>query len=165
MSEKHLFFSFYCVLSSVFFVSPRVVPFRSLLVSSSLTSPPVDLWLVLGSLVFGLGWALGGFCPGPSVVGMMSGQLDYVMFSYGLYFSIVGAVIFRRGFVDPFPNWLLTVALGLLPLLFYFFPLLHVPPDAHWETWPLHLSICGGLLIGMAAFLLMATTGRTLGVR
>jgi uncharacterized membrane protein YedE/YeeE len=32
---------------------------------------PVNAWLVIGAGVFGLGWALGGFCPGPSVAVMM----------------------------------------------------------------------------------------------
>ena len=33
-----------------------------------------DKGLVLGSLVFGVGWGLGGFCPGPAVVSLAAGQ-------------------------------------------------------------------------------------------
>lgn len=128
------------------------------------TQKSVDTGLVVGSLVFGLGWALGGFCPGPSVVGMMSGSVDYVLFSYGLYFGITGQALLRRGLRDPTPNWVMTLLLGLIPSFFYFFPVLRVPADAHWPSWPLHLSVGGGLLIGIAAFLLMVTTGRVLGV-
>lgn len=32
-----------------------------------------DARLVLGSLVFGVGWGLGGFCPGPAVVALAAG--------------------------------------------------------------------------------------------
>lgn len=35
---------------------------------------PVDRRLVLGSLAFGIGWGLVGFCPGPAVVAL--GMLD-----------------------------------------------------------------------------------------
>jgi hypothetical protein len=34
----------------------------------------IDLRLVAGSLVFGVGWGLGGFCPGPALVSFGSGQ-------------------------------------------------------------------------------------------
>lgn len=33
----------------------------------------IDRRLVLGSLVFGAGWGLGGFCPGPALVSFASG--------------------------------------------------------------------------------------------
>jgi uncharacterized membrane protein YedE/YeeE len=31
-------------------------------------SSPLDRPLVLGSIVFGIGWGLSGFCPGPAIV-------------------------------------------------------------------------------------------------
>lgn len=34
----------------------------------------IDKRLVIGSLVFGAGWGLAGFCPGPALVSMGSGQ-------------------------------------------------------------------------------------------
>ena len=34
----------------------------------------IDRRLVIGSLVFGAGWGLAGFCPGPGVVSMAAGQ-------------------------------------------------------------------------------------------
>jgi uncharacterized membrane protein YedE/YeeE len=34
----------------------------------------VDRTLVLGSLIFGIGWGLAGFCPGPALVYMASGE-------------------------------------------------------------------------------------------
>ena len=38
------------------------------------TSDDIDRRLVLGSIVFGAGWGLAGFCPGPALVSLGSGQ-------------------------------------------------------------------------------------------
>lgn len=38
------------------------------------TNTRVDKRLVIGSAVFGLGWGLGGFCPGPAVAALASLQ-------------------------------------------------------------------------------------------
>jgi uncharacterized membrane protein YedE/YeeE len=38
------------------------------------TARSIDRRLVLGSLVFGVGWGLGGFCPGPALVSFGAGQ-------------------------------------------------------------------------------------------
>jgi uncharacterized membrane protein YedE/YeeE len=34
----------------------------------------LDRRLVLGSIVFGIGWGIGGFCPGPALVSLGAGQ-------------------------------------------------------------------------------------------
>ncbi|WP_333875201.1 YeeE/YedE family protein [Methylobacter sp.] len=39
---------------------------------SSITG--LDKGLIIGSLVFGIGWGLSGFCPGPAVVSAAAGQ-------------------------------------------------------------------------------------------
>ena len=44
------------------------------------TARQVDRRLVLGSLVFGAGWALSGFCPGPAIVSLGAGQDKAVVF-------------------------------------------------------------------------------------
>jgi hypothetical protein len=31
---------------------------------------PIDRWLLTGSAVFGVGWGLAGFCPGPALVSL-----------------------------------------------------------------------------------------------
>ena len=38
------------------------------------TARDVDKRLVLGSLLFGVGWGLAGFCPGPAIVSAAAGQ-------------------------------------------------------------------------------------------
>ena len=44
------------------------------------TNRDIDKPLVLGSLAFGVGWGLGGFCPGPALVSLGSGQEKAAVF-------------------------------------------------------------------------------------
>lgn len=55
------------------------------------TSPGtrIDAELVLGSLVFGVGWGLGGVCPGPGVVGLAHAAPHTLLFAVGLTIGIV----------------------------------------------------------------------------
>ncbi len=52
----------------------------------------IDRPLVLGSLMFGAGWGLAGFCPGPALVSMAAGQPKAVAFVLAM---IAGMVIFE----------------------------------------------------------------------
>ena len=40
----------------------------------------IDRQLVLGSLAFGVGWGLAGYCPGPAIVALGSGHDQAVVF-------------------------------------------------------------------------------------
>jgi len=40
----------------------------------------VDRRLLLGSAIFGIGWGLVGFCPGPALVGLAGGLRDGMVF-------------------------------------------------------------------------------------
>ena len=40
----------------------------------------IDLRLVAGSVVFGIGWGLAGFCPGPAVVSLGAGHAEAAVF-------------------------------------------------------------------------------------
>ena len=44
------------------------------------TANQIDRRLVIGALLFGAGWGLAGFCPGPSLVSMFSGQPKAAVF-------------------------------------------------------------------------------------
>ena len=44
------------------------------------TSTAIDKRLVLGGLTFGVGWGLAGFCPGPGLVSMASGEIKGLVF-------------------------------------------------------------------------------------
>ena len=40
----------------------------------------IDAPLIAGSAIFGVGWGLGGYCPGPALLGAASGSLPAVIF-------------------------------------------------------------------------------------
>lgn len=44
------------------------------------TNRKIDLPLVVGSALFGLGWGIGGFCPGPAVASLPVGIPQTVLF-------------------------------------------------------------------------------------
>ena len=48
--------------------------------------------LVLGSLLFGAGWGLAGFCPGPALGSMAAGQSKAALF---VVFMLIGMGIFE----------------------------------------------------------------------
>ncbi len=51
--------------------------------------PPTYLWPgIVGGLVMGVGFIIGGFCPGTSLVGLATGKLDAIMFVFGVLFGI-----------------------------------------------------------------------------
>jgi uncharacterized membrane protein YedE/YeeE len=56
------------------------------------TRRDIDQRLVVGSLLFGIGWGLAGFCPGPGVVSMATGQPKAVVFVIAM---LVGMWIFE----------------------------------------------------------------------
>ncbi|HIL23658.1 MAG TPA: YeeE/YedE family protein [Alcanivorax sp.] len=57
------------------------------------TNTRLDKRLVLGSLGFGAGWGLAGFCPGPALVALGSGNLKGIVFVAAM---LSGMVIFER---------------------------------------------------------------------
>lgn len=44
------------------------------------SSAPINQWLVLGAAIFGLGWGLGGFCPGPALANLGALRLEALVF-------------------------------------------------------------------------------------
>jgi len=46
----------------------------------SAASSPIDRRLVIGSAIFGLGWGLGGFCPGPAFANLGALQVEALLF-------------------------------------------------------------------------------------
>lgn len=58
------------------------------------TSRVVDRRLMAGSVVFGIGWGLAGFCPGPAVVAVGMGIGPAVAFAVAM---LVGMAVFAWG--------------------------------------------------------------------
>jgi uncharacterized membrane protein YedE/YeeE len=54
----------------------------------------VDRRLVLGGLVFGIGWGLAGFCPGPALVALGMGEAKAAVFVLAM---LAGMGIFEYG--------------------------------------------------------------------
>jgi hypothetical protein len=52
----------------------------------------IDQRLVYGSLLFGAGWGLAGFCPGPALVSMASGESKALIFVLAM---IAGMVVYE----------------------------------------------------------------------
>lgn len=44
------------------------------------TATRIDRPLVLGSLAFGVGWGMAGYCPGPAVATLLSGRSEPLIF-------------------------------------------------------------------------------------
>ena len=40
----------------------------------------VDERLIAGAVIFGIGWGLSGYCPGPALATLMTGQIDVAIF-------------------------------------------------------------------------------------
>jgi len=56
------------------------------------TSSQIDRRLIVGALLFGAGWGLAGFCPGPALVSLAAGQPKAAVF---VAFMVVGMIIFE----------------------------------------------------------------------
>jgi len=52
----------------------------------------IDARLVLGSLAFGVGWGLAGFCPGPALVALGAGKVKAVVFVAAM---LAGMLVFE----------------------------------------------------------------------
>lgn len=59
-------------------------------------SKVIDQRLVIGSLLFGAGWGLAGFCPGPALVSMASGQAQAMIFVAAMVVGMIGFEMIER---------------------------------------------------------------------
>ena len=56
------------------------------------TKNDIDTRLIVGSLLFGIGWGLGGFCPGPALVALGTGAPQAIIFVLSM---IAGMALFE----------------------------------------------------------------------
>lgn len=56
------------------------------------TARHIDRRLVVGSLLFGAGWGVAGFCPGPAIVSAAAGQPKAVVFVLAM---LLGMAVFE----------------------------------------------------------------------
>lgn len=84
---------------------------------------------LVGGLIFGVGFVMGGWCPGTAAVGIASGKLDALTFLGGV---LAGSIFFNEAFslIEPLYTWgeagvvfiyqSLGMSLGTFALLFTF---------------------------------------------
>jgi uncharacterized membrane protein YedE/YeeE len=56
------------------------------------SSRKIDRRLILGSLAFGAGWGIAGYCPGPALASLFSGNSEPVIFAGAM---LAGMAIFE----------------------------------------------------------------------
>jgi uncharacterized membrane protein YedE/YeeE len=56
----------------------------------------IDKKLVIGSVLFGTGWGLAGFCPGPALVSMADGQPKALVFVLAMLVGMLGFELMDR---------------------------------------------------------------------
>lgn len=49
------------------------------------SSKVIDKRLIIGSLLFGVGWGIAGFCPAPALVSAATGQIQAIIFSLAMF--------------------------------------------------------------------------------
>ena len=49
----------------------------------------LDFYLLTGSAIFGIGWGLGGFCPGPVIVSISNGSTGTILFVITMLIGMV----------------------------------------------------------------------------
>jgi uncharacterized protein len=65
------------------------------------TTSILDARLVGGSLVFGIGWGLAGFCPGPAIVAIGAGYAKAVVFVVAMLLGMGAFELIQRGLTRP----------------------------------------------------------------
>jgi uncharacterized membrane protein YedE/YeeE len=61
------------------------------------TAQQIDRRLILGSLTFGIGWGLGGYCPGPALASLLQGGSKPWIFFISM---LIGMVVYEAA------NWI-----------------------------------------------------------
>lgn len=55
------------------------------------TRQDIDFRLIAGAVMFGVGWGLSGYCPGPALASLLSGGLDVLVFVAALLVGLLTA--------------------------------------------------------------------------
>jgi hypothetical protein len=72
------------------------------------SSPTYLVPQILGGIILGLGFVIGGYCPGTSVVGVATGRIDALVFILGVF---GGIVVFGETY-PVIANWVVATNLG-----------------------------------------------------
>ena len=61
------------------------------------TKTKSDRNLILGAILFGIGWGISGFCPGPALVNLVTLSFESIIFFFSM---VIGMLIFKL-FEEP----------------------------------------------------------------
>lgn len=64
----------------------------------------IDGRLVLGSVLFGIGWGVAGFCPGPALVALGMGEVKALVFVAAMLVGMGAFELFERRQRVPVPH-------------------------------------------------------------
>jgi uncharacterized membrane protein YedE/YeeE len=64
----------------------------------------IDRRLVLGSSLFGIGWGIAGFCPGPALVSLGMGEIKALVFVAAMLVGMGAFELFERHKRVPMPH-------------------------------------------------------------
>jgi uncharacterized membrane protein YedE/YeeE len=64
----------------------------------------IDAKLIVGALLFGAGWGLGGFCPGPAIVASASGATSVLVFVSALLAGTYATAKLEAGAASRMPK-------------------------------------------------------------
>src|SRR5262245_314071 len=53
------------------------------------TATAIDTPLLSGAVIFGIGWGLAGYCPGPALVSLASGRLEVFVFVAAMVMGMI----------------------------------------------------------------------------
>lgn len=56
----------------------------------------IDRKLIVGSALFGVGWGIGGYCPGPAITSLVSGGLEVAVFIIAMTVGMAAHSLFDR---------------------------------------------------------------------
>ncbi|TVQ44449.1 MAG: YeeE/YedE family protein [Gloeocapsa sp. DLM2.Bin57] len=58
------------------------------------TKKDVDLPLILGAAIFGIGWGISGYCPGPALTALVLGILNPILFLISFILGSLGCQVY-----------------------------------------------------------------------
>jgi len=68
------------------------------------TRSDLDSRLIGGAALFGVGWGLGGFCPGPAVTSLVSGQFSVIIFVAAMIAGMFLYQLVDKTWLQPSPT-------------------------------------------------------------
>jgi len=56
----------------------------------------IDKPLLIGAAIFGMGWGISGYCPGPSVAGLGLGTSEAVVMIFSIYMGFIAHRLYNK---------------------------------------------------------------------